>query len=129
MLARVNEARRKAGLSSLRPNSRLDQAAQRHAEDMLTRRYFAHESPEGKTVRERARAAGYDWRAIGENLAEGQYSIDEVVEGWLRSPTHRRNILNPDFEEMGVGLSLGRAPGGSGGAYRAVWAQVFGARR
>ena len=54
------------------PNARLDQAAQRHAEDMLARGYFAHESPEGKTVRERARDAGYDWRAIGENIAEGQ---------------------------------------------------------
>lgn len=128
VLARVNDARRKAGLPSLRPNTRLDQAAQRHAEDMLARRYFAHESPEKKTVRERARAAGYDWRAIGENLADGQYSVDEVMDGWLRSPTHRRNILSPDFKEMGVGLSLGKASGRSGGTYRAVWVQVFGAR-
>ncbi|HEX9942839.1 MAG TPA: CAP domain-containing protein [Thermoanaerobaculia bacterium] len=125
MLARVNEARKKAGVPPLRSNARLDQAAQRHAEDMLARNYFAHRSPEGKSVRERARAAGYDWRAIGENVAEGQFSVDEVMDTWLHSPGHRRNLLDPDFKELGVGLALGR----SGRTYRAVWAQAFGARR
>jgi uncharacterized protein YkwD len=125
MLARVNEARKKAGLAPLRSNALLDKAAQRHAEDMLARGYFAHESPEGKTVRERAKAAGYDWRAIGENVAEGQFSVDEVMDTWLRSPGHRRNILDPDFKELGVGLALGR----SGEAYRVVWTQAFGTRR
>ena len=124
VLARVNDARKKAGLAPLRSNRRLDQAAQRHAEDMLARRYFAHESRDGKTVRERARAAGYDWRTIGENLAENQFSVDEVMDGWLRSPSHRRNILNPSFKELGVGLALGR----SGQHYRVLWVQAFGAR-
>lgn len=125
VLARVNEARQKAGLVPLRSNARLDQAAQRHAEDMLARGYFAHESPEGKTVRERARAAGYDWRNIGENIAENQRSVDEVMSTWLRSPGHRHNILNPDFRELGVGLALGR----SGRGYRVLWVQAFGTRR
>jgi uncharacterized protein YkwD len=124
MLARVNAARKKAGAPPLRSNSRLDQAAQRHAEDMLARGYFAHESPEGKTVRDRARAAGYDWRNIGENVAEGQFSVDEVMDTWLRSPGHRRNILDPHFKELGVGLARGR----SGDTYRVVWVQVFGTR-
>ena len=124
MLARVNEARKKAGVAPLRANARLDQAAQRHAEDMLARGYFAHQSPEGKTVRERARAAGYDWRNIGENIAEGQFSVAEVMDTWMHSPGHRRNILDPDFKELGVGLALGR-----NGNYRVVWAQVFGTRR
>jgi uncharacterized protein YkwD len=124
MLARVNDARRKAGVAPLKPNAALDRAAQRHAEDMLGRRYFAHESPEGKTVRERARAAGYNWRTIGENVAENQFSVDEVMDTWLRSPGHRRNILNPDFKELGIGLARGR----SGSAYRVLWAQAFGAR-
>jgi hypothetical protein len=125
VLARVNEARKKAGLVPLRSNPRLDQAAQRHAEDMLARGYFAHESPEGQTVRERARAAGYDWRNIGENLAENQRSVDEVLDTWMRSPGHRHNILNPDFRELGVGLALGR----SGRGYRVLWVQAFGTRR
>jgi len=125
MLARVNDARKKTGVAPLRSNARLDQAAQRHAEDMLDRSYFAHESPEKKTVRERAHEAGYDWRAIGENLAEGQFSVDEVMDTWLRSPGHRRNILDPDFKELGVGLALGR----SGESYRVVWTQAFGTNR
>lgn len=125
MLAQVNAARKKAGAPPLRSNSKLDLAAQRHAEDMLARNYFAHESPENKTVRDRARAAGYDWRAIGENIAEGQFSVDEVMDTWLHSPGHRRNILDPGFKELGAGLALGR----SGGGYRVVWAQAFGAKR
>jgi uncharacterized protein YkwD len=125
MLARVNAARKEAGAPPLRANSRLDLAAQRHAEDMLARNYFAHQSPEKKTVRDRAKAAGYDWRAIGENIAEGQFSAGEVMDTWLHSPAHRRNILDPAFKELGVGLALGR----SGREYRVVWAQAFGTKR
>jgi len=125
MLAQVNKVRKKAGIAPLRANDRLDQAAQRHAEDMLARRYFAHENPEGKTVRERARAAGYDWRNIGENLAEGQFSVSEVMDTWMHSPGHRRNILDPAFKEIGIGLAFGR----SGGTYRVLWVQAFGTRR
>jgi uncharacterized protein YkwD len=125
MLARVNEARRKASIKPLRSNSRLDRAAQRHAEDMLARGYFAHESPEGDTVRQRSKEARYNWRTIGENIAEGQFTVDEVMTTWLNSPGHRRNILDPRFEELGVGLALGRA----NGRYRVLWAQAFGTPR
>jgi uncharacterized protein YkwD len=125
MLERVNAARRKASAPLLRPNPQLDEAAQRHAEDMLTRGYFAHESPEGTTVRERARAAGYDWGVIGENIAEGQFSVADVMETWMRSPPHRRNILDPDFNELGVGLALGR----QGEGWQVEWVQTFGLKR
>jgi uncharacterized protein YkwD len=125
ILAKVNAERKRAGAPPLRPNGRLDQAAQRHAQDMLARHYFAHESPEGHTVRERARDAGYDWRAIGENIAEGQLSVDEVMDTWMHSPPHRKNILDRDFKELGVGLALGR----SGNEWQVEWVQTFGARR
>jgi uncharacterized protein YkwD len=125
ILAAVNAERKKAGVPPLRPNDRLDQAAQRHAQDMLARHYFAHESPEGETVRERARAAGYDWRAIGENIAEGQLSVDEVMSTWMHSPPHRKNILDRDFKELGVGLALGR----SGNEWQVEWVQTFGTKR
>jgi uncharacterized protein YkwD len=126
MLARINAARKKAGLQPLLENPLLDKAAQRHAEDMLARGYFAHRSPAGTTVRERSKAAGYDWRTIGENLAYGQTSVEEVVQTWLESPGHRRNILNPDFRELGVGLAMGR---GADGKYQVLWVQNFGAPR
>ena len=125
MLARVDAERRKAGALPLKPDSRLDQAAQRHAEDMLARAYFAHASPEGKTVRERATAAGYAWRSIGENIAEGQLTIGEVMDTWMHSPGHRRNILDPGFRELGVGLAFGKG----GGGYQVEWVQTFGTRR
>ena len=125
MLARVNAIRRKAGLQTLRQNSDLEKAAQRHAEDMLSRGYFAHESPSGTTVRERSRKAGYDWAAIGENIAFGQTSVDEVVETWMDSPGHRKNILSRNFTEMGVGLALGKGPDGK---HQVLWVQNFGSR-
>lgn len=124
IVAAVNAARRKAGVPPVKANGDLDEAAQRHSEDMLARNFFAHQSPSGATVRERSRAAGYRWRTIGENIAEGQLSIQEVMDTWMRSPGHRRNILDPGFKELGVGLAMGP----SGGTYRVVWTQNFGAR-
>lgn len=128
MLARVNAERKRAGVRPLAANPRLDQAAQRHAADMLARRYFAHESPEGNTVRERAKAAGYDWQEIGENLAEGQLSVGEVMDSWMHSPGHRRNLLDPGFRELGVGLALGRGGTGDSG-FQVEWVQAFGTKR
>ena len=112
MLAAVNAERKRAGSPPLTANLRLDGAAQRHAADMLARNYFAHESPEKHTVRERAKDAGYEWRAIGENIAEGQMSVAEVMTTWMHSPGHRRNILDRDFKELGVGLAFGRSKSG-----------------
>jgi uncharacterized protein YkwD len=126
MLDQVNAARKREGLKPLRLNPTLAKSAQRHAEDMLKRGYFDHRSPAGTTVRERSRAAGYQWAAIGENIAFGQTSVDEVVETWLESPGHRKNILSPNFSELGVGLALGRGPDGK---YQVLWVQNFGAPR
>ena len=123
MLAQVNAARKRAGLKPLRLSSVLAKAAQRHAEDMLSRGYFAHRSPSGTTVRERSKAAGYDWRAVGENIAFGQTSVNEVVTTWLESPGHRKNILSPNFSELGLGLAMGR---GQDGKYQVYWVQNFG---
>jgi uncharacterized protein YkwD len=114
MLESVNAERKKAGAPPLSPNARLDRAAQRHAEDMLARAYFAHRSPEGKTVRERSR--------------EGQFTVAEVMDTWTHSPGHRRNILDPGFRELGVGLALGRS-GSREGGWQVEWVQAFGTRR
>jgi uncharacterized protein YkwD len=124
MLVSVNAARKNAGLRPLRANALLDKSAQRHAEDMLARGYFAHRSPSGTTVRERARSEGYQWRAIGENIAFGQTSVDEVMETWLDSPGHRKNILTDDFTQLGLGIAMGLGPDGK---YQVYWVQNFGA--
>ncbi|MFL6197944.1 MAG: CAP domain-containing protein [Thermoanaerobaculia bacterium] len=126
MLDQVNAARKSASLAPLRLSSVLAKAAQLHAEDMLTRGYFDHRSLSGTTVRERSMAAGYKWAAIGENIAYGQISVDEVMDTWLNSPPHRKNILSPNFTELGIGLALGKGPDGR---YQILWVQNFGAPR
>lgn len=125
MLAEVNALRRKAGAPELRMNKDLQEAAQAHAQDMLDRGFFAHKSPSNTTVRERATKAGYKWRNIGENIAEGQRSVDEVVRTWWDSPGHRKNMLEPKFREIGIGLVTGK---GRDGEYRVIWVQNFGAK-
>jgi len=125
LLARINAERRALGRSPLIDDHRLDDAALRHARDMLSRGYFSHQSPEGKTVRQRAEAAGYSWQAIGENIAEGQLSVAEVVKSWMESPDHRRNILDRDFTQHGLGVALGEGASG----FQVVWVETFGRPR
>ncbi|HVT57169.1 MAG TPA: CAP domain-containing protein [Thermoanaerobaculia bacterium] len=127
MLTKVNAVRKHAGVGPLTVDSRLDEAAQRHAEDMLKRSYFAHQSPDGKSVRERARATGYNWATIGENLAEGQTTVDEVVDSWMHSRAHRENLLDGRFTQLGLGLAFGRDP--RTGSYRILWVQNLGRPR
>jgi uncharacterized protein YkwD len=126
-LTRINAERLRHGREPLALDPALNLAAQRHAEDMLARSYFAHRGPDHKTVRDRARAAGFEWSAIGENLAEGQQSAKEAVEAWMRSSGHRENILDRRYTKTGVGLALGRDP--KTGEYRILWVQTFGLPR
>jgi uncharacterized protein YkwD len=76
-----------------------------HATDMATNNYFEHEDLKGKTPSDRVRATGYQEKLVGENIAYGPKSVDEVVQGWLDSPGHCENIMDPRFVEMGVGYA------------------------
>jgi uncharacterized protein YkwD len=117
----INEERTKRGLKPLEVDSRLQKAAKRHSDDMRKRRYFDHVSPAGRTDVHRAKAAGYGrFRSLGENLAWGTGVLAtprSIVRSWMGSAGHRRNILDPGFRDVGVGIALG-APvrGYSGGA-------------
>ena len=127
MLSRVNAERRAAGLAPLAANPLLDRSAQRHAEDMLRRSYFSHKGLDGSTILERIKATGYPARTVGENIAEGQFSVDQVVEGWMASPGHRRNVLEKNFRELGLGLARGASEPGK--PHRIIWVQNFGRKR
>ncbi|MCH0566591.1 CAP domain-containing protein [Streptomyces sp. MUM 2J] len=116
----TNRERARAGLPPLGADVRLAAAARAHSEDMATRAYHAHTSPDGTQPWDRAAAAGSARRTIGENIACGQRSPAEVVAGWMDSPGHRANILAPAFTHIGVGF----AGGGPSGTY---WTQLFGA--
>ncbi|MBH1933003.1 sigma-70 family RNA polymerase sigma factor [Streptomyces sp. AV19] len=116
----VNAERAKAGCSPLTGNAQLDQAAQAHSDDMAARGFFDHTNPDSKGPGDRVTAAGYRWTTYGENIAYGQQSAASVMDGWMKSPGHKANILNCSFKEIGVGVN--HAPGGP------RWTQVFGAR-
>jgi hypothetical protein len=103
----TNVARAAAGLSELVPNDHLAAAAANKAADMLTKQYFAHESPEGLTPWYWIRGAGYDYRYAGENLAVHYFSAEGVQEGWMASPTHRQNILDDRYVDVGIGVAQG----------------------
>jgi stress response protein SCP2 len=119
---RTNAERVRRGLRPLTVDARLGAAAHAHSADMVQRGFFAHESPDGRQVWDRAVAAGYAYRKVAENIAAGQRTAEEVVRGWMGSPGHRANILDGDLTQIGVG----RADGGSYGVY---WTQVFGTPR
>jgi uncharacterized protein YkwD len=122
VLERVNAERAKVGVAPLHLDSHLSSAAQHHAEDMLARGYFAHASPEGRTIDHRAATAWYSFHLLGENLAEGQLSAEQVVRAWMESPDHRRNLLDHAFLHMGLGLAFGETPQG----FQIKWVQTFG---
>jgi uncharacterized protein YkwD len=125
MLARVNEVRRRAGLWPLRPNPLLERISQEHAEDMLRRSYSGHQTPEGLGPWDRARAGGYR-SGIGENIVEQRFSAEEALKSWLGSPGHRKNILDPNCREMGLGLAVGAGYDAAPGGYRVIWVQSLG---
>ena len=106
-------------------NPLLDETALRHAKDMLARSYYGHDSPEGTTALERSKAAGYRPRFAGENIARGQYSAEEVMDGWMGSPIHREHILGKLFTDVGAAVAIGKNKNG----YQVLWVQAFGRDR
>ncbi|MCW2921346.1 MAG: hypothetical protein JWL76_1220 [Thermoleophilia bacterium] len=119
VLELINAERQKAGLAPVSYNGTLDNSAEKHAVHMAGVGKMAHDGIGDGDPGARARAEG--WRnAWGENVATGQTSPEQVVREWMASPTHRRNILDPNFRNMGVGYVT--AANG-----RSYWAQEFGA--
>lgn len=102
VLALVNAERAKAGCDPVAGNAALDRAAEDYAALMARTSTFSHTGPDGSSFSDRVRAAGYDDPG-GENIAQGQTSADEVMDDWMNSPGHRRNILDCSFRTLGVG--------------------------
>ena len=130
----INQRRAARGLRRLRLNPRLSKAAVWHSHDMVHRHYFAHVSRSGHDIVDRLRRTryirrGFTWM-VGENLAWGSGSSGaplEIVSAWMKSPPHRRNMLNPRYREIGIGVLVG-------GPQRtdlpaATYTSTFGARR
>ncbi|RJQ74674.1 CAP domain-containing protein [Pseudonocardiaceae bacterium YIM PH 21723] len=115
VLTLVNQARSENGCSALTIDDRLQKAAQAHSDDMAARGFFDHTNPDGQQPWDRTKAAGYSGRTIGENIAKGQRSADQVFQGWMNSEGHRKNILNCSYKKTGLGL-----------ASPWIWTNVFG---
>lgn len=127
VLRLVNLERAKFNLNPLTLNEKLDIAADSHSARMASADFFSHVDPlTGSTMADRVNQTGYRWTNLGENIAAGQSTAREVVQGWMNSPGHRRNILNPNFTHMGLGYSY-LNPDGGNVRYQHYWTQVFGA--
>ena len=107
--ALLNAIRGQNGRSALRPNNALMRAASGHAADMATNGFMGHTSSNGDTVRDRARKQGYSACLIAENVALGQGSAAEVMNAWMTSPGHRKNILTGKVTEYGLARGAGNA--------------------
>ncbi len=133
VLALTNEARahaRRCGstpyaaAAPLAASTRLGHVALAHARDMATFGYMDHTGRDGSSPAERITRSGYRWSEVGENLASGVMTADEVVAGWLASPEHCANLMDPLYRQMGVAFAVN--PHDKRGVY---WAMEFGTPR
>ncbi len=98
-------------------NDRLERAAEGHTADMVRSRSFGHTGSDGSQPADRVTRAGYAWRLVGENIAHYQQTVPEVVEDWVESPGHCRNLMDTRYAEMGAAEQ------------DLYWTQVFGLAR
>ncbi len=107
----TNQERASRGLEPLKNNSLLNQAAQLKAGDMFAFDYWSHQSPSGREPWTFLKDTGYNYRIAGENLARDFYRPEAVIKAWMNSPTHKENIVNPKFQEIGVAVVDGTLGG------------------
>lgn len=111
----TNVERRKNGLPDLEADTSLSKVAREKANDMQSKNYFSHTSPTYGSPFDMMRDFGITYRSAGENIAQGQTTPEEVVQAWMNSEGHRKNILSADFTHIGVGFT------GQGN----YWSQMF----
>jgi uncharacterized protein YkwD len=121
ILAAINNTRKANGRPPLRYNPRLEAAARSQANLMASRDQLSHDL--GVTLRQRVTTAGYDG-AVGENVAGGQKTLEQAIQGWLNSPGHRETLLSTRFVEFG--LAAASVPAGHKSRYGTYWAFVAG---
>ena len=111
LLTAINEARSTARMcgtttysatASVTWNDDLAEAAYKHSADMATNHFFSHTGSDGSSPATRISQEGYHWSALGENIAYGYPTVEEVIQGWLGSEGHCQNIMSPMFTEIGA---------------------------
>ena len=114
----VNQERKKYGCLPLKMDQELTLVARQKSADMRDKKYFSHQSPTFGSPFDMLKKEEIDFTMAGENIAAGQRSPKQVVEDWMNSEGHRKNILHPDFTHIGVGYR-------EGGIYGTYWTQLF----
>ncbi|WP_110112204.1 CAP domain-containing protein [Bacillus sp. CGMCC 1.16541] len=114
----VNQERQKAGLAPLQLDTKLSDVAREKSRDMMNKGYFDHQSPTYGSPFDMMKRFGISYKAAGENIAKGQRTPEEVMNGWMNSSGHRANILSNNFTHIGVGY----VKGSDGTTY---WTQMF----
>ena len=104
VVSSTNSVRSDSGLGSLQFNQQLAQAATAKAQNMFSEGYWAHTSPSGKEPWDFIKSAGYSYKIAGENLARDFDSTSPLMDAWMNSPTHRANIMNPRYQEIGIAV-------------------------
>jgi len=118
----TNEERGLIGVSSLKENELLNQAAYLKAQDMMNQDYFSHQSPAGITPWYWFKKVGYDYDVAGENLGIGFLDSEEIYLAWDNSPSHKANLLNPEYQDIGIAV----LSGDFNGSQTTVVVQLFG---
>lgn len=103
----TNSERQKKGLPPVSENEALDKAASLKAQNMFEENYWAHFAPSGRTPWDFILGSGYKFTYAGENLAKNFYNSSDVVSAWMASPTHRDNLLNPKYQDIGIAVMEG----------------------
>lgn len=116
VLELTNKERAKAGLKPLTMNWEVSRVARIKSEEMRDRNYFSHTSPAYGSPFEMLKKFGINYRSAGENIAKGQTTAQAVMNSWMASEGHRKNILNPNFTQLGVGYAKGSST---------YWTQIF----
>lgn len=126
LLNKTNSERASAGLESLKPNEKLDLAAQAKAEDMAVRNYWSHTSPDGEEPWAFVARHNYSYQKLGENLAAGFDSEDSTINGWLASQSHKENLLNPYYSDVGFGITKSSDYSAAGGGPMTIVVAFYG---
>lgn len=125
VLRLTNAFRQQNGLRPLSYNSKLSNAAQGHSINMANQDFFSHTGKDGSTFSQRVTAAGYQWSFTGENIAAGYSTPQAVVNAWINSPGHRAAMLNPNYQDIGIGYHYLANDTGQVNYYH-YWTQNFG---
>ena len=108
----INQIRKENKLPELQKNIHLERAAKQKNTDMISNNYFSHISPNNKKWSDFIKDEKYDYIYAGENLAKDYDNSKEIIAAWIESPTHKENILNPDYSDTGIAVSINKSSKG-----------------